>query len=110
MEICFSSSRMEKVFNSDKLLAQAYGQQAKTIMLRMDALRAAPNLGAVSTEKPIRRHLLSGDRRGCFAVDLKQPYRLVFEPVDEPIPQLPDGGIDVMAIRAIRILEVVDYH
>lgn len=110
MEIGFSSSKMEKIFNSDKLLLQNYGQQAKAIMLRMDVLYSAPSLKDVPTSKPIRCHRLSGDHDGCFAVDLKQPYRLVFELVDIPVPHLPDGGIDMTAVRAIRILEVVDYH
>jgi len=110
MEIDFANSKMERIFNSDTLLLKVYGQQAKTIMLRMDALSAAPNLAAVPSCKPIRCHALSGNRQGCFAVDLRQPYRLVFEPANPAVPRLADGGINLEEIRAIRILEVVDYH
>jgi toxin HigB-1 len=110
MEIGFSSTKMEKIFNSEKLLHKEYGQLAPVIMIRMAVLRAAISLSMVPVLKPERRHALSGDRAGSFAVDLKHPFRLVFEPTLRPVPLKEDGGADLEAIKAIRILEVVDYH
>ena len=76
----------------------------------MAVLRAAPFLADVPVNKPERRHELTGNRRGTFAVDLKYPYRLVFEPAENPVPRKDDGGIDLERVISIRILKVEDYH
>lgn len=55
-------------------------------------------------------HALTENRAGQFAVDLWGSYRLVFEPGESPVPLLPDGGIDLVMVRRVRILEVTDYH
>ena len=55
-------------------------------------------------------HQLSADRDGKFAVDLWGPYRLTFAPDHDPVPTLPDGGIDKSQVTKITIEEVVDYH
>ena len=83
---------------------------ARVITLRMAVLRAARSLALVPTTPPDRRHQLSGDRDEQFAVDLVQPYRLVFEANHEPVPREEDGGIDTQQVTAITILDVVDYH
>lgn len=59
---------------------------------------------------PGRCHELTGDRKGELAVDLRGPYRLVFEPADNPPPVKEDGGLDWRRVTAVRILEVEDYH
>jgi proteic killer suppression protein len=110
MEIDFANSKMEKTFNSEKMLQKEYGLLASAIMRRMVVLRDSLSLSMVPVLPPERRHELSGDRAGCFAVDLKHPHRLVFEPSNRPAPIKADGGYDLEAIKAIRILEVVDYH
>ncbi len=76
----------------------------------MDFLNAAPCLDDVPYSSPQRRHELSGNRKGQFAIDLKQPFRLIFEPNHNPIPRKADGGFDLGKITAITILEVEDYH
>lgn len=110
MEIDFTSSKMEKTFNSVKLLQREYGEVAPSIMRRMSVLQNASSLSMVPDLPPDKRHELFGERLGCFAVYLKHPFRLVFEPNVRPFPIKDDGGYDLDAIKAIRILEVVDYH
>ena len=111
MEIAFRTRKLEKVFNSADALQMTYGaRMARIIMTRMAVLRAAHCLVQVPTTPPDRRHQLSGDRYEQFAVDLAQPYRLVFEANHEPIPRKEDGGIDTERVTAITILDVVDYH
>ena len=83
---------------------------AKAIMMRMAVLRAARNLALVPVTRPDRRHQLSGDRDGQFAVDLVQPFRFVFEGNHGLVPRREDGGIDTEQMTAIRILEVTDQH
>ncbi len=112
MEIDFKSKKMMKAFNSEKSLQREYGhEQARFIKNRMSVLSAAPKLADVPVEKPERRHELKGDKKNQFAVDLKQPSRLIFEPNHNPIPTAKDGGIDLKTITAIRILKIEkDYH
>ena len=73
-------------------------------------LRGAACLAQVPTQKPDRRHELTGDRKGEFAVDLRHPFRLLFRPNHDPVPLKEDGGFDLSRITAITILGVEDYH
>ncbi|HPA63271.1 MAG TPA: type II toxin-antitoxin system RelE/ParE family toxin [Spirochaetota bacterium] len=109
MKIGFASQKLQKIFNSEKELKKAYGDQSSKIKIRMKVLESAVNLEEVPHQKPERRHQLKGDRKNQFAVDLIQPYRLVFEP-DSQIEFLSDGGIDLKQVTGIIILGVEDYH
>lgn len=109
-EISFANSRLEKAFNSARLLKKEFGEQVTKIGLRMAVLRQAPSLAHVPVQKPDRCHALSGNRSGSYAVDLKHPYRLVFEPAEVPVPRKADGGVDLEKVGSIRILGVEDYH
>ena len=83
---------------------------ARTIQIRLAVLSNAPTLATVPHTPPERRHLLSGDWSGHFAVDLVHPYRLIFEPNHEPVPRTGDGGIDIARVTAITSKGVFDYH
>ena len=110
MNVVFKNTKMEKIFNSKRLLQREYGEQSKKIMMRMTVLNSASCLAAVPVNKPDRMHELAGRRKGTFAVDLKHPFRMVFEPAEEPVLKKKDGGIDLDKIITIRILAVEDYH
>ena len=111
MEIAFRTRKLEKVFNAADVLQKTYGtRMARVIMMRMAVLKVARSLALVPTTPPERRHQLSGNRDEQFALDLVQPYRLVFEANHEPIPREEDGGIDTEQVTAITILDVVNYH
>ena len=111
MNISFRTRKLEKNFNSADRLMRAYGEHmAKTIGRRMAVLKAARTLASIPEMPPERRHMLQGKRRGQFAVDLVQPYRLVFRLDHEPLPRGEDGGIDTERVTSIEIVQVVDYH
>ena len=112
MEIVFCTEKLRKLCNSAADLQRKCGlQNAKRIQQRLSDLRAAASLADLSHIPPMRCHALIGDRAGQFAVDIDRTYRIVFEPADDPIPCMPDGGIDRKRITIIRILDVnVDYH
>ncbi|WP_419934156.1 killer suppression protein [Candidatus Palauibacter sp.] len=76
---------------------------------RLDDLRAADNL-EVMRGLPGRCHELRGQRAGVLSLDLHHPYRLLFEPADEPVPRKVDGGLDWGRVVAVRILGVEDTH
>ena len=111
MQIVFQTSKLTKTFNSTSALQKAYGDHiAQTIRRRLAVLKNARTLSLVPTTKPERRHQLTGNRRGQYALDLIHPPRLVFKPDHEPLPRKKDGGIDTDRITAITIIEVMDYH
>jgi proteic killer suppression protein len=111
LEIGFKSAKLEKIFNSASAMQAEFGsEQAKKIQLRLSVLRNASNLDEVPAMPPDRRHELKGKYAGCFAVDVKQPYRLIFKPDYENTPCKPDGGIDLRKVTKIKILGVEDYH
>lgn len=111
MRVGFETRKLQKVFAARGLLMRDYGQpMAQKIMLRIAVLGNAPSLADVPALPPERCHQLGQDRDEQFSVDLVHPYRLIFAVDDDPVPRRPDSGIDLAAVRSIRILEVVDYH
>ena len=83
---------------------------AQTIQMRLAVLKNARMLTMVPTMPSERRHQLSGDRKGQYAIDIVHPHRLIFRPNHDPIPRKEDGEIDTAAVTTITIMEVVDYH
>ncbi len=82
---------------------------AEKIRARLDDLQAAPTL-ATMRGLPGRCHELTGNRAGQLSLDLVHPYRLIFEPADEPPPRKSDGGLEWEEVRAVRVLSVEDTH
>ncbi len=111
MLITFKKSKLQKIFQSEKELRRVYGEvRGKKIQHGMDFLLAASCLEEIPIQKPFRRHELSLNRKGQFAIDIIKNYRLIFEPCNEPLPIKEDGGLDLTKITEIKIIEVEDYH
>ena len=111
MNIVFKTTKLKKIYNSEKELVKAYGaERAVIIKRRMVFLKAANNLSRVPITPPFLRHQLKGKLKGCFAVNVKHPYRLIFRPVNSPLPVLDDGGLDLTKVTDIQIIGMEDYH
>lgn len=111
MDIWFLNSRLAKLFNSEIELQKKYGSKlSKTIMRRLEVIASAECLEDIPANPPFRRHQLRGTRKGEFAVDLDQRYRLILLPRDDPAPTKADGGLDLKRITAVTIVGVEDYH
>jgi plasmid maintenance system killer protein len=111
VDILFQDRKLEKVCNNQSLLIRKYGpERAKLLRRRLDEFRAADNLEVLRSLPQVRCHELKGNREGTLAVDLGHPYRLIFEPANNPIPRKSDGGLDWTKVTAIRVLAVEDYH
>lgn len=61
----------------------------------MDDLRSATTLADLSPLPPTRCHLLKGDLAGKIAIDVGHPYRLIFQPDNNPLPLKEDGGLNI---------------
>jgi len=79
-------------------------------MQRLQELEAAEVLEITRSLPQLRCHELTGNRKGQLSVDLDHPYRLIFEPANDPISEKPDSGLDWIRTTKIRIREIVDYH
>lgn len=109
MEIIFKSNKLKKMCEDYGLAKCQWGEaMAKKIVQRINELQAAETLADLSHQPPTRCHRLSQNREGQYAVNLIEPYRLVFQPLAD------DGSVLVNAepihIERVKILEVVDYH
>ncbi|MDM8545762.1 type II toxin-antitoxin system RelE/ParE family toxin [Candidatus Venteria ishoeyi] len=113
MEIVFSSKKLQKQLSEFKSLVKAHGsRRADILKVIMTQLRAAPNLGifAPPYSLPNRCHELKGNKKGQLSVDLDHPYRLLFKPINDPIPMRAEGGLDWSQVTAIEIKGVEDTH
>jgi len=110
LEILFCNSRLEKECCDSKTKRKRLGdERARRLGRRLDDLQAAATLAAMKT-LPGRCHELIADRKGQLAIDLDGPYRLIFEPANEPLPLDETGSLDWDRVTAIRILLIGDYH
>jgi proteic killer suppression protein len=106
----FCSSKLEKECSDSKTRRKSFGEErARRLGRRLDDLRAAATLAVMRT-LPGRCHALTGDLKGQIALDLDGPYRLIFEPADEPLPLDGNGSLDWNRVTVIRILRIGDYH
>jgi proteic killer suppression protein len=110
VNIQFADQKLAKEANDAKLLRRRHGdQRARLIRRRLDELRAAQTLEEMRSLPAARCHELRGNRAGQLAVNLDQPYRLIFTPAP-PIPAKADGGMDWARVTAILVLGVENYH
>lgn len=110
MDIIFKKKKLLKIVNSRKLAQKEFGKRGGDLLMRrLDELRACENLDTMRFFPAARCHELKGNLKGQFSVDLEHPYRLIFAP-EEPFSYLPDGGLDWVSIKVIKIIDVEDTH
>lgn len=111
MGILFKTKKFQKECNNHKLLIRTYGKRrADLIRRRLDEFRAANSLYELRYLPGPRCHELKGNRAGQFSVDLDHPYRLLFCPKNDPLPQKADGGLNWKEITIIEIVGIEDTH
>lgn len=104
MEICFKDKKLRKICEDHRKLKKEYGViQAKKITQRLNELQAAKSFYDISRLAQPRLHNLSGQRREQFAVDIKDPYRLILLPLD-------GNKEDLKTITSIKVISITDYH
>lgn len=70
---------------------------AEKIHLRIEQIQAADSVEELVKYSIGNCHPLKGDRAGQYAMDLVQPFRLIFDK-------------DKEEVLWVRIIEVTDYH
>jgi proteic killer suppression protein len=110
MDITFSTKKLLKYANDDNFCRKKLGAiGAKRFRQRLEDLEAADNLEECRN-LPGKYHELIGDRKGQWACNLEHPYRLIFRPHENPIPQNEYGQYLWIEIEGVEIIEVEDYH
>ena len=111
MEIEFRTKQLRKRCETVKDASRKWGREsALKLVQRLFEIDAAEHLLDLLKLPAAKCHPLSGDREGQFAVRLRHPYRLVFEPVCEPNEYMRGNTIEPEKVTRVKILEVVDYH
>jgi proteic killer suppression protein len=114
MKISVRDNRLKAALQDESVCKRRYGSDmAKKIKNRLATLYAATSLADFWPPKsgPERCHELQGDLAGTFSIDVKQPYRLLFVPIEEKAP--PDRSDEQArwaSINAIEILTIEDTH
>lgn len=103
MEIHYGSNKIRKLLNDKRLLKKYFAKEFEAITMRLKEFEAVSNLSRISHLPPPRRHKLSGNYSGCFAVDISKNKRIIFKPLKEE-------WIELVDITAIVIIDIKDYH
>ena len=110
MEIKFADKKLNKLADDYKKCQKEMGaQRAKLYFIRLGDLAKATTLEDVRY-LPGNFHELKSTRKGQWACDLDQPYRLVFTPIVRPIPVNDNGQYIWIEITSVEILEIINYH
>ncbi len=110
MDITFADHKLEKWANNYGLAQKKMGaDRAKKFHRRLGDLMDAVSFADLE-HLPGNYHSLKGNRNGQWACDLDHPYRLIFEPGDDPVPTNEHGTLLLSEIKIVAILEIVDYH
>lgn len=107
------AGKLGRILNDDAACIRKFGRdQAQKIKLRVSALRAAESLAAFWPPKsgPERVHELVADLAGFFSVDLKQPYRLILRPIEDPGKKYADQRERWADIKTVELVSVEDTH
>lgn len=110
MKIEYRKNKLKKQLSSASEIKRNFGVNAKRVSSRLDDLFASPNLYVLTQIPAANCHILSGNRKGEWALDISANHRMIFEINHNPLPKNEDGSLDTQSITDICILEIVDYH
>ncbi len=98
MDVRYKNKKLQKICTNAEAARTSYGSEmARKIHYRIDQLEAADSIQELISNRIGRGHGLIGDRQGQYAMDLIQPYRLIFREVES-------------GIQIVMVMEIVDYH
>ena len=109
MELTYKNEKLKELCVNPKYnkeLVKKYGADvAKKLPQRIKELEAFNSLNDIPTFPPFRRHKLSGNREGEFAINITNQYRLIFRQKENNIIIE-----DLRKIKEIEIMEVSKHY
>ena len=110
MFITFADKKLKKYANNNGLAVRKMGDRcAKLYQKRLEDMADAESF-ADFEYLPGRFHQLTENRKDQWSCDLDHPYRLIFKPMEEPIPKNQHGKHILIEIISLEIIEVTNYH
>lgn len=110
MRIRFGNNKLARQLENASAIKTSFGLMARKVSMRLDDIRAAPNLTVLKQLPQAACHQLKGDRAGEWAVSVSGNHRLIFLLDHDPVPLKEDGSIDEIMITDIIITGTEDYH
>lgn len=110
MKISFVDHNLKKYASNEKVCKKKLGKKRANLFLRRISELTAANTLEDVRYLPGHYHELTNDRKGQWACDLDQPYRLIFRPSDKPIPEDEYHRFIWAEIIGVDIMEIIDYH
>jgi plasmid maintenance system killer protein len=114
VDVSTTNKRLRAALEGEAACRRYYGaDMCKKLQLRIAALKAAENLAVFwpPNSGPERCHELSGGDKGTFSLDLTQPYRLLFMPIEADKPaDRSDARERWKSITAVQLMTVEDTH
>ena len=102
MEIDYG--KFGKYIENERKGKKEFGKNYDRILARIDLLKAISNLEQCPISKPERRHKLTGNYLGCYAISINEKDRIIIKPIGYDINEEPKN------ISRIIILEIENYH
>lgn len=107
MKVVYKTKKLKRQCEDPRIAQKDYGVKiGNKLTQRVGELIAATSLLDIKHIPSAKLHRLKGTRANEYAVDLVQPYRLVFAPILKENMDI----TELQSINIIRIEEVVDYH
>ncbi len=98
MQVKYKTEKLRKICTDATIARKWYGEaMAEKIQQRIDELLACESVEQMLQFKIGRCHKLYDDRKGQYALDLVQPYRLIFVMLETQI-------------QIVSVVEIVDYR
>lgn len=114
MEIFVKNRKLKAALEVENVCKRRFGvAMCRKLRVRLAALRAAESLATFwpPNSGPERCHELKGELAGTFSIDLEQPYRLLFSPIEENPPEDRSNEQERWSsITALEILRIEDTH
>jgi proteic killer suppression protein len=111
VDIEFRSGKLRKNCTDSEKAKKAYGvPRARKITQRLQEIQAASDLETLTQLRATGCHPLKGDRKGQFALELPDGFRLIFEPLDENGEAIRKEDFDYKSVRRVKIIDIKDYH
>ena len=111
MDVQFRTNKLRDAFLEHKIATKQFGDRdGKLYIRRINELASCETLGDVLDLPFGKPHALSGERAGEFAINMVQPRRLIFVPLDEEGQRIAADKIKPGEVKSIQVWEVVNYH
>ena len=104
MEVTYKNNTLRKYAEDEKFSIRKLGARRSDLYIRRIGDLMAQETLEGTRDLPGHFHELTGNRKGQWACDLDQPYRLIIWGAE------PDKVVIWAEVTEAEIVEIIDYH